>query len=142
MTKKDKLGKLRRSHKARLIVILTLLIIVLALAYFWKQFRIWLLGIAILLLAALGLEVSGTDYDIGKLIKTGSLKESRVERTKSGNFWKIGDECTQETLDCDDFEYQEDAQDYYEKCGGVENDVSGLDRDKDGIACEMLPHKK
>lgn len=142
MTLKDKLGKYRRSHKFRLTVIIILLALVLILAYFWKQFRIWLLAIAFLLLAALGLEVSGHDYDVGKLLKTGSFKESRIERTKDGSFWKIGDECTQETLDCDDFEYQEDAQDYYEKCGGIQNDVSGLDRDKDGIACEMLPHMK
>ncbi len=141
MTKKDKLGKLRRSHKARLIVISVLLIAVLITAYFWKQFRMWLLAIAAMLALALGLEVSKLDYDVGKLIKTGSFKESQVEMTKNG-YWKIGDECTQETLNCDDFEYQEDAQDYYEKCGGVENDVSGLDRDKDGTACEMLPHYK
>ena len=141
MTTKDKLGKLRRSHKFRLIVITLLLIAVLVAAYFWKQFRIWLLAIALMLAMALGLEISGHDYDVGKFLKTGSLKESQIDMTKNG-YWKIGDECTQETLDCDDFEYQEDAQDYYEKCGGIENDVSGLDRDKDGVACEMLPHYK
>ncbi len=140
MTFKDKLGKYRRSHKVRLIVIGLLLIFALIGAYFWKQVRVWFLVAAVMLATALGLEIFGTDYDVGKLLKTGSLKESRIERTKDGKFWKIGDECTQETLDCNDFEYQEDAQDFYEKCGGLSNDVSGLDRDKDGVACEMLPH--
>jgi len=141
MTFKDKLGKYRRSHKVRLIVIIVLLLIVLIAAYFWKKFRIWLIAIALMLFAALGLELAGHDYDVGKFLKTGSLKESRIERTKSGKYWKIGDECTKETLDCKDFQYQEDAQDYYEKCGGKENDISGLDRDKDGIACESLPSR-
>lgn len=41
-------------------------------------------------------------------------------------------------LDCPDFDFQEDAQDELDK---DRSDPNGLDRDKDGIACETLPHR-
>ena len=97
-----------------------------------------MIGLFLLLVTALGLEVSQNDWDIGQLIKTGSFEESRVERTEGGT-WLIGEECQKEKLNCANFAYQEDAQDLFEKCGGLENDVHGLDGDNDGLVCEALP---
>lgn len=45
--------------------------------------------------------------------------------------------CT-EDLDCPDFDTHAEAQACFDYCGGVENDVHRLDRDKDGLACESL----
>lgn len=108
--------------------------------YFWKAARIWIVGLFVLLITALGLEISGNDWDLVKLIETGSSQESRVEKTAGGH-WLIGEECQKEKFNCTNFEYQEDAQDLFEKCGGLENDIHGLDRDKDGLVCEVLPSK-
>ncbi len=52
------------------------------------------------------------------------------------------DLCKQDIFDCDSFKYQEMAQNFYEFCGGTENDVHYLDGDKDGIACESLPSEQ
>jgi len=141
MSLKSKAGYYRRNSKFRLILILILLAILAVMFYFWAKMRLFIVAIAILLLAALGMEVSKTDYDLGKLFKTGSLQESKIERTDNG-FWKIGDDCTKDEMNCSDFQYQEDAQDFFEKCGGVNNNVNRLDgNDGDGLACESLPHK-
>ena len=41
---------------------------------------------------------------------------------------------------CDDFDTQEEAQAYFEAGGGsAANNFNGLDRDRDGIACEDNP---
>lgn len=137
MTLKDKIGKARRKSSTRITIIVVLLIILGVMFYFWKAARLWIAGLFIVLLAALGLEVSGNDFDIQKLFQTGSFEESRIERTDDGT-WLIGEDCQESKYNCSDFEYQEDAQALFEKCGGVSNDVHGLDRDKDGIACEAL----
>jgi hypothetical protein len=39
---------------------------------------------------------------------------------------------------CSDFKSQAEAQSVFIKNGGKANDIFGLDRDKDGIACEAL----
>ncbi len=123
-------------------MILVLLAILAVLFVFWTKLRVFIVAAVVLLLVALGMEVSKTDYDLGKLVKTGSLQESRVEQTENG-FWKIGDDCTSDEMNCSDFQYQEDAQDFFEKCGGSGNNVNRLDgNDHDGVACESLPHKK
>ncbi|MEO6457536.1 MAG: thermonuclease family protein [Chloroflexia bacterium] len=44
--------------------------------------------------------------------------------------------------DCPDFDTQEEAQEFYVASGGPANDPHRLDRDRDGIACEDLPHRK
>lgn len=137
MSLKDKLGGIRRKSSTRITLIIILLIILAVMFYFWKAARLWLAGLALVLLAALGLEVSGNDWDLGKLMQTGSFKESKVEKTSTGT-WLIGEECQKEKFNCDNFEYQEDAQDLFVKCGGLENDIHGLDRDKDGKVCEDL----
>ena len=43
-------------------------------------------------------------------------------------------------LDCSDFDFQFEAQAFFEKEGGLlGDDYHGLDRDGDGVACESLP---
>lgn len=134
---KDKIGKLRRKKSARTTLIVILLIIVAVMFYFWKASRVALGGIFLVLMLALGLETSGNDWDLQKLFETGSFTESKVEQTKGGT-WLIGEECQKESLNCANFKYQQDAQDLFEKCGGLENDVHGLDGDNDGVVCEAL----
>jgi len=48
-------------------------------------------------------------------------------------------ECSYNAYNCTDFYTHAEAQSIYEACGGVNNDVHRLDRDKDGLACESLP---
>ena len=47
--------------------------------------------------------------------------------------------CAGNLYDCTDFSSHTEAQAVYEMCGGANNDVHNLDRDKDGDACESLP---
>ena len=132
--------KWRRKGSFRIIIILILMAIVAALFFFWGKFRIALVAIFVLLLATLGLEVSGNDWDLGKLIESGSFEESKIEKTESG-VWQIGDDCNLNLLNCSNFEYQEDAQALFESCGGPENDPNNLDGDDDGLVCEALKSK-
>lgn len=47
-----------------------------------------------------------------------------------------------EDRNCPDFDFQEDAQEYFEENGGsAENNVDELDADGDGEACESLPSR-
>jgi len=50
-----------------------------------------------------------------------------------------GYSCSANTYNCTDFSTHAEAQSVYEMCGGVNNDIHGLDQDKDGEACESLP---
>jgi len=144
----SKAQKLRGNKKFRLGVILVLMVIVAILFVVWKQARIALVVAFVALLGALGLEVSNNDWDLGKLIETRSLQESKVVRDESGNvlFDKFG-EITTDSLkgkkaddyNCEDFSTQPEAQAFFEKVGGVGNDVNRLDGNKDGEACEALP---
>lgn len=100
--------------------------------------------IIVLLLGALGLEVSGTDFDLGTLLNGGSLKEATMQRDDSGNLTglTLGEVCGDEQhneYNCDDFTTQEEAQAKMEECSLTGKDVNRLDGDKDGIACESLP---
>jgi hypothetical protein len=45
------------------------------------------------------------------------------------------------TYNCPDFDYQEEAQAFFEAEGGPSQDTHGLDSDNDGIACENLPSR-
>ncbi|MGB4966262.1 MAG: excalibur calcium-binding domain-containing protein, partial [Microgenomates group bacterium] len=110
--------------------------------------RILLVVAFITLLAAFGLEVGKTDYDLGKLWDTKSLQESKVSRDESGNilFDKLGNVTTDSSkgkaadeYNCDDFETNPEAQAFYLKVGGTKHDVNRLDGNKDGQACESLP---
>jgi len=132
------LDKHRRSKKSRLIIMVVLLAILGVLFFVYEKFRIWIIGIMIVLLGAIGLEMSGTDFDVQKLVETGSFAESKIEQTSTGT-WLIGDDCAKEKFNCSNFGTQSEAQELFEKCGGLENDAHGLDRDKDGKVCEALP---
>lgn len=140
--------KLRYSHKFRIGLILVLMAIVAVLFIFWQKARIALAVAFIALLAALGLEVSQNDWDLGKLWQTKSFEESKVSRDTEGNilFDKFGNITTDKSLgkkaddyNCDDFSYKPQAQAFFEKVGGTGNDINRLDGDKDGQACESLP---
>jgi len=48
-------------------------------------------------------------------------------------------ECLYNKYNCSDFKTHDEAQMIYDCCGGVNNDIHGLDRDNDGLACESLP---
>ena len=47
--------------------------------------------------------------------------------------------CSSNTYNCTDFKTRIEAQVIYDACGGVNNDIHGLDKDGDGLACESLP---
>jgi micrococcal nuclease len=47
--------------------------------------------------------------------------------------------CSYNAYNCPDFSTHAEAQNAYNCCGGVLNDIHKLDRDKDGSACETLP---
>jgi diacylglycerol kinase len=129
----------RRSKKSRLIIIIGLLIVVGIVAFFFEKTRLFMIGIAVVLLAALGLEATNTDVDLGQLIETGSLEESMVARDEAGNA-QYGAMCEENVYNCGNFTTQAEAQEVYDTCTTPENrDRHGLDRDGDGIACQSLP---
>ncbi len=155
---KEYLQKARNTKSTR-IWLIVLLIVILAVLYFFglikKGFAI---GIGIVLLAALGLQVFDYDLDLGTLWRTGSIEESRVQYTNDGI--KLMGDCVKPAgstaaydLDCANFETQPEAQAKYDSCaqeiasyniGQTESkikslDVYGLDGDKDGVVCEHLP---
>lgn len=47
--------------------------------------------------------------------------------------------CPSGDVNCDQFATQDEAQRFFERCGGPSVDRFGLDTDHDGIACEHLP---
>lgn len=122
-----------------------------------------LLGVFVILLGALGLEVSNTDFDLGSIFAGNSVADSKIEREASGNLQTdssgnlitrimrdmngdpvatgtTGAKYTDE-YNCDDFRNQPQAQKFFTKAGGPNKDVNGLDGDNDGEACESLPMK-
>lgn len=144
----SKVTQIRYNRKFRLGLILVLMAIVAVLFVVWEKARIALVVAFLALLAALGLEVSQNDWDLGKLWETKSFQESKVSRDESGNilFDKLGNITTDKSLgkkaddyNCDDFSTQPEAQAFFLKVGGVGNDVNRLDGNKDGQACEALP---
>lgn len=121
-----------------------------------------MLGIIIvLLLGALGMEVSSKDFDLGTLLSGGSFSDSEMVRDESGNLAtdadgnfitrilrdSAGNEVAAGTpgakytdeYNCDDFGTQSEAQSFFMKAGGLRADTNRLDGDKDGEACESLP---
>jgi hypothetical protein len=129
----------RRSKKVRMITIVGLLIVVGVVAFFFEKTRLWMIGLAVVLLAALGMEATNTDIDLGKLMETGSVSESMVQRDASGNAL-YGATCEQNVYNCGDFTTQVEAQEVYDTCHTAEKpDRHQLDRDGDGIACQSLP---
>ena len=140
MNWKKRIAQYRSSSKARLVLLGVLLAILVVLICLWGKFRAVLIALAVVVLGAIGMEVSGNDWDMQTLIETGSFEDSAVEKTEVGT-WLIGDTCSREYLNCSNFAYQEEAQTVFNDCGGKDNDVHNLDRDKDGIVCEALPKR-
>ena len=121
-----------------------------------------ILGIVIVvLLGALGMEVSNTDFDLGSILSGESVSDSKIERNVDGNLNRTDDggfvtrvmrdktgavvpddqaggKYTDE-YNCDDFTTQPEAQTFYSNAGGANGDVNRLDGNKDGQACESLP---
>lgn len=129
----------RQNKKSRLIIIVGLLIIVGLIAFFFEKTRMWMLGIGVVLLVALGLEATSTDVDLGKLVETGSLSESMIQRDENGKAL-YGATCEENVYNCSDFKTQAEAQEVYDTCTSADNrDRHGLDRDGDGVACQSLP---
>ena len=122
-----------------------------------------LLGVFVLLLGALGLEVSNNDWDLGSIIQGNSVADSKIERDANGNLLQneAGDFVTRimrdingdpvatgttgakytDEYNCDDFKTQSQAQKFFTKSGGPSKDTNRLDGDNDGEACESLPMK-
>lgn len=96
--------------------------------------------IIIVLLAALGLEATNNDWDLGKILSGESVSESKVLRDKDGNVVTNSSEgkATDE-YNCDDFETQDQSQKFFRNAGGPSQDTNRLDGDNDGQACEDLP---
>jgi len=94
-----------------------------------------------ILAGAFGLEATNNDWDLGKLLSGSSFEEAKVMRDKEGNVVTSGGKYTDE-YNCDDFKTQIEAQEFFDKSGGVSEDTNRLDGDKDGIACESLPKGK
>lgn len=147
-TSESKLTNLRSNRKLRLGIIVFLIAVVVVLFIFWEKARIFLAIAGIMLLAALGLEVFQKDYDLEKLWETKSFQQSEIGRDEAGNllFDKLGNVTTDTTqgkqadeYNCDDFSTQPEAQNFFEKVGGVDNDLNRLDGDNDAVACEALP---
>ncbi len=107
-----------------------------------------LIAVIAILLGAFGLEASSNDFDLGKLFGGSSLQESKVARDEEGNvlFDKEGNIVTDaaqgkgaDEYNCDDFSTQPEAQRFFLKVGGTDNDLNRLDGDNDSEACESLP---
>jgi len=151
----------RRSKKARLYIIGGLLVLVAILAILFEGLRLWMLGIGVVLLIALGFEMAETDIELGSIMDGNSLSESVVERDEEGNLEtaedggiltrilrdREGNEVAEGTTgakfadeyNCDDFATQPEAQVFFDNAGGIEGDINGLDGNKDGVACQALP---
>lgn len=130
----------RKSKNVRLGIIIGLIVLVGVVAFFFTKLRVWMIGIMLLLFVALGLEVSNTDYDLGKMWETKSVSQSKVLRDKDGNV--VTDTTKGKATDeynCEDFDTQPQAQRFFDNAGGSSNDTNRLDGNKDGIACQSLP---
>ncbi len=62
-------------------------------------------------------------------------KESAPSESSGGATPPRGPSGADGTYNCDDFDTQSQAQQYFDEKG----DVDGLDRDSDGVPCETLP---
>ncbi len=118
-----------------------------------------LLGVIVVLLGALGFELSNNDFDLGSIFSGNSVSDSKIERDADGNVMrdsggnivtkilrdKAGNITTDGTgkatdeYNCADFSTQAEAQAFFIKAGGVSNDTNRLDGNKDGVACQDLP---
>jgi diacylglycerol kinase len=141
-------SNIRGNKNLRLGMIVLLMAIVAVIFLLFEKARVAMVILFLMLMAAFGMEVSNNDWDLQQLIKTKSFEESKVGRDAEGNvlFDILGNQTTDATkgkkadeYNCADFTSQPSAQNFYEKVGGIGNDVNRLDGDKDGEACEALP---
>lgn len=118
-----------------------------------------LLGVIVVLLGALGLEISNNDFDLGSILSGSSISDSKVERDtngdvkrdsigniitkvmrdKAGNVTTDGTGKATDEYNCADFSTQAEAQTFFIKAGGVSKDTNRLDGNNDGVACQDLP---
>ncbi|HVT04374.1 MAG TPA: excalibur calcium-binding domain-containing protein [Thermoanaerobaculia bacterium] len=120
-----------------------------------------LIGLLAVLAGAFGLEATGSDWDLGKIVKGSSASDAKILRDQNGNVRRDsrGEIVTRVTRDkegnivpegqagakytdqynCADFETQPASQRFFDKAGGIGHDTNNLDGDKDGVACESLP---
>lgn len=150
MTLSEKAHDWRSSKKVRLWVIGILIILAIAAFFFVKATwaKVVIGSMIALLMLAFGMEVKNSDYDVQKLIQTGSFAASKIARDPStGNLLpeSVDAFCNAKEKDynCADFKSQPEAQQVYDRCKtlGQNMDVYHLDGDKDGIVCEVLPKK-
>jgi len=134
---------------------------VAVLAFFFEGLRLWMLGVGVVLLVALGFEISETDVDLGTMIEERSISDAVIERDEEGNLEtaedgslltrifrdREGNEVPEGTegakftdeYNCDDFATQAEAQVFFDNAGGIEGDINRLDGNKDGVPCQALP---
>ena len=120
-----------------------------------------MLGVGVVLLVALGFEISETDVDLGTMIEERSISDAVIERDEEGNLEtaedgslltrifrdREGNEVPEGTegakftdeYNCDDFATQAEAQVFFDNAGGIEGDINRLDGNKDGVPCQALP---
>ncbi|MEN9413041.1 MAG: hypothetical protein RLZZ342_128 [Candidatus Parcubacteria bacterium] len=135
------------THKGRLWIIGILIAIAVAAFFFVKSTAAKVvLGVVIAVLAgAFGMEMKQTDYDLGKVIETGSFSAAKIERDEKGDLLPASVDAfcnaTEQDYNCPDFKSQPEAQQVYDRCNtlGKNMDMYGLDGDKDGKVCEALP---
>ena len=75
-------------------------------------------------------------------VENGAGSGSAVQTTIEESYGPVNGascDCSGNTLNCADFSTHAEAQACFQACGGVNNDVHGLDGDNDGSACESLP---
>lgn len=129
----------RQNKKSRLAIIIGLLLLVVVIGFFFEKTRLFMIGIGVVLLVALGLEATSTDVDLGKLVETGSLSESMIKRDENGKAL-YGATCEENVYNCSNFKTQPEAQEVYDTCTSADNrDRHGLDKDGNGQACQSLP---
>jgi hypothetical protein len=134
----------RNNKRVRLGLLIALIVIAGIIAFFFEKTRLWMFSLIALLLVGLGLEATNTDYDIGKMIETKSMSQSKVLRDKEGNVVPAGTAGAKGTdeYNCSDFATRSEAQRFFLNAGGVAGDTNRLDGNKDGEACESLPGGK
>lgn len=103
-----------------------------------------LLGVFVVLLGALGLELTNNDFSIESLLQGDSLSEAKIIRDEHGNIdfsnpLNVKAYCESNTKNCADFATQAEAQRVFEQCGGTSKDIHRLDGNNDGVACQHLP---
>ena len=110
----------------------------------WSLKKKILGGVIAILIAALGLEATNTDFDLGKLLGGEGVEAAKVIRDKEGNVVPMGTlgAKAEDEYNCEDFATQPEAQKFYNAAGGVTKDFNRLDGNKDGSPCESLPKGK